>query len=241
MLKVAVCDDEKIFSDLISGCLTDIFKERSVKAELYNYVSSQLLLRDFQAENFDILFLDIDMPQSSGFDISKYVRSISLHTFIIFVSSKTELVYNSFEYTPFYFICKGDRKELYRELAHVVDKLLVFYQQEKKIAVTDIVCGKIMLATKDIVYIKSDKHYLYYSISDTAKQYTERAGLTAKEEEIGCNQIIRTHQRFLVNMRHIERFHVNAGTVLMDNGDEIPISRSMRDNVFQAYKKFKRG
>lgn len=240
MLKISICDDEKFFADLIYSYLTKILDSKSIDAELTKYTNSQMLVRDYEKKQFDVLFLDIDMPDSSGFDISKYVREKSLQTFIIFVSSKTELVYNSFEYNPFYFIRKSNQDALYNELAHVIDKLMLYYLQERKVWINDTVHGSTAICLKDIIYIKSEKHYLNYYADGMAAAYIERGSLSEKEAELNCPQFIRTHQRYIVNMRHIEKFYENPGTVILDNNQKIPVSKAMKDKAFQEYMLYKR-
>lgn len=240
MLRISICDDEKFFADLIYSYLAKILDDKSIDAELTEYTSSQMLVSAYKNKPFDILFLDIDMPDSSGFDISKYVREESLQTFIIYISAKTELVYNSFEYNPFYFIRKSTQNALYNELAHVIDKLMLYYQQEKKVWINDTVHGNTAICIKDIVYIKSDKHYLNYYADGAEAAYIERGSLSAKEAELDCLQFVRTHQRYIVNMRHIEKFYENPGTVILDNSQEIPVSKTMKDKAFQKYMLYKR-
>ena len=67
----------------------------------------------------DAIFLDIDIPEMNGFQIAKNVRKLYPDCMIIFCSSHNELVYESFEYEPFWFLCKSDYE---RKLDSVLEK-----------------------------------------------------------------------------------------------------------------------
>jgi two-component SAPR family response regulator len=73
---------------------------------IYPFSGAGALINYMDSTYFDVIFLDIDMPEITGFDAAKKVKEISPESKIIFVTSKHDLVYNSFEYQPFYFIRK---------------------------------------------------------------------------------------------------------------------------------------
>ena len=240
MIKIGICDDEKIYSEEIGSYISDILKKSGVEAKIYKYTDPKALLDEAREKPFDVLFLDIDMPLLSGFDISRIVREISPRSYIIFISAKRELVYNSFEYNPFYFICKAAKDELYRELSHVIKKLLVHYQQHRKVTVNDTSNGITVIRLQDIIYIKSEKHYLQYFVAERSEPYVERSTIAKKESELACPDFMKPHLRYLVNMNHISKFGGLINTVLMDNGEKIPIGRTFKESAMQAYMVFKR-
>ena len=152
MLNIAICDDEKLFLQFLQKSLNEIFRELSIVASIHCFSNSSDMLTHHN--NFDIVFLDIDMPQLSGFDSAEKLRAKSLDTYIIFVSSKHELVYKSFEYTPFYFICKTSPQNVYNEIKHAVTKLSSVFAQNKRIAISDAVLGEDTIYLKDIIIKK---------------------------------------------------------------------------------------
>lgn len=240
MIRIAICDNEKIYIDLIFNHLHKLLNTKAIDNLIAKYRNAKALLEDHAVTPFDVLFLDIDMPTITGFDIAREIRLSSGQTYIIFVSAKHELVYNSFEYTPFYFICKTDERALYNELVHVTDKLLLHFQQNRKVTIHDASHGVVVLRLQDIVYIQSDKHYLQYFASGRGTPYCERGILSEKSAELNCPDFIQPHQRYLVNMNHIAKFGGLLGTISLDNGAQVPISKSMKDRALQAYLIYKR-
>lgn len=240
MLRIAVCDDAVQYTELLYFYLQKVLYAKTVDASVTTYQNAKALLEDHAITPFDVLFLDIDMPAITGFDIAKEIRRTAGQTYIIFVSAKHELVYNSFEYTPFYFICKTDEMALYNELVHVMDKLLIHFQQNRKVTIHDATHGVVVLRLQDIIYIQSDKHYLQYFVSWRSTPYCERGILSEKSSELNCPDFIQPHQRYLVNMNHIAKFGGLLGTISLDNGAQVPISKSMKDRALQAYLIYKR-
>ena len=241
MLKVAICDDEKIFIDTLHAHLKPIFDTMFSETEFSTFQNAELLLRSYKTENFDVLFLDIDMPGISGFEVARAIRDVSYHTLIIFVTSKHELVYNSFDYNPFYFICKGSPDKLEADLTHVAEKISAYFRQNKNIDVTDIVAGKISVSLSDIMYIKSEKHYLlYYLKNDDGIPLKERGVLSKKEDELSSYDFFKPHQRYLVNMNFVSRFDTMINSISMSDKEIIPISKALKNSALEKFRVFKR-
>ncbi len=240
MIRIAICDDENMYLDLISDILTSTSRGKGIEATVTAYGSGEQLIRDHNEQPYDVLFLDIDMPDINGFDVARSIRVDSMRTFIIFITAKTNLVYKSFDYQPFGFICK-DSRTLESDIKKTFDSLYRFYKQDKAIEVYD---GYIREAIqmKDIIYIKSEGHYLNYIIKNSKRDepIKERAILALKEKELSQYDFAKPHTRYLVNMAYIRDVSIYNNTVSMNNGDKLPISRSCKDAFISAYMKYTR-
>ena len=131
MLRIAVCDDEKIYADMMSQYILKILAEKGIESTVKKFNNPKELLLSHEQKEYDILFLDIDMPEITGFDISESIRKTKSATQIIYISAKRELVYKSFDYSPFYFICKSTPSGLHADMKHVIDKLISHIQQHR--------------------------------------------------------------------------------------------------------------
>lgn len=238
MLRIAICDDDKIYLDIITVYITQLLNNTEVRIK--KYLNPNALIKDLQVISFDILFLDIDMPIKSGFDVSEEIRKNISQPYIVFISAKKELVYKSFEYNPFYFICKNDQTDFYQQLNHVVKKLMLHFHRYKKLTIKDTLQGETIVCQKDILYIRSEKHYLYYFIQNRNDPFLERSTITEKLVELNCPDMLRPHQRYLVNMIHIKRFGDVCSSILLNNNEEIPVSKSYRQKAIQDFMNFNR-
>lgn len=241
MIKIAICDDEKIYADLIAKFLIKSVNDSLIDVSVDTYTNSKELFSALKMTSFDVLFLDIDMPEISGFDISEELRrNNDYKTEIVYVSAKRDLVFKSFEYSPFYFICKTDYSNLKNEIEHVVDKLVKVFQQEKKVIIKDTANGEVIINLKDIIYIKSERHYISYHLVNRVYPYTERSTISDKENELASTDLIRPHLRYLVNMSHILQYGTTVNKITMDNGDLIPISKTFERDALNSYMIYKR-
>ncbi|MBQ3094282.1 MAG: LytTR family transcriptional regulator DNA-binding domain-containing protein, partial [Clostridia bacterium] len=100
--------------------------------------------------------------------------------------------------------------------------------------------GEIAVPIKDILYIQGDKHYLYYYRINDPVPLRERAMLATKEEALQGYDFFKPHRRFLVNMKYVNRFDLVLHAMTMVNGANIPISKALREEAFEAYKNFMR-
>lgn len=241
MLRIAVCDDEKIFTDNLVYRLTALFENLSVNIEISAFQNANLLIRAYRSNAFDVVFLDIDMPAISGFDAAKAIRDISNKTMIIFVTSKRDLVFDSFEFQPFYFICKSSTKSFSDDLKNAVEKIAAFSRQSRNIEINDCYAGKLLVPAGDILYIKSEKHYLLYYLNNSDDlPIRERGKLSDREVELLEYDFLKPHQRYLVNMNSIWRFDSLLNIITLVNKDKIPISKSLKAKALEEFMIFKR-
>ncbi len=241
MIKIAVCDDEIIFLSHFCELITEICTSMNLAVKICNYSRSDTLLHDHEISNFDIVFLDIDMPGISGFDTAQKIRNISLDTPIIFVTSREDLVYSSFEYQPFYFIRKNQKEKLYSSMEHVINKLFQHFSKFKTVSITNAETGVTVIPARQVIYIKSEKHYLYYYLSKgLINPLKERNSVSAISKTFDTYGIIQTHQRYLVNLCHIAKLDTLLNLITLTCGDIIPISKQYREYVIEKYIHYNR-
>lgn len=136
MLKIALCDDEPVTLDLLKNEIDALLQAQNLEYQIASYASGLSLLQDFSAKGFDVLFLDIDMPDISGFQVAEALQDSASQCRVVFVTSKRNLMHQSFDYQPFHFICKGDSSDPFPDLKRILSKLLRFYRQNYLLHVT---------------------------------------------------------------------------------------------------------
>ena len=87
MLRIAVCDDDKQMLDSLSAKISDCFSRRNESVLAEKFSSGAEFLTAHKAEPFDVIFLDIRMPERDGFDVAREICALSAKTYIIFVPS----------------------------------------------------------------------------------------------------------------------------------------------------------
>ena len=129
MLRVAICDDERNMLNFLCKRVEAEFKKHRQEVRVVPFLSVNAMLSQNMENKFDVIFLDIMMPEKSGFEATSEIRKIYDKSFIIFITSNDELVYDSFEFQPFNFIKKDSRDEIGKSISVVIQKLLLNINQ----------------------------------------------------------------------------------------------------------------
>jgi len=158
-MQIAVCDDEKVYLDCLSRKIKACFKEFEIEISLDKYLNAVSFLEQHEQNPYDVVFLDILMPEMNGLDVANRIRNLSEKTIIIFITTENHLVYESFDYRPFNFIPK-DLDIFDQKLRSVIGKLMFFLQTSKTLCF-DLPYGEIGKVTVgDIIYICSRSNYI---------------------------------------------------------------------------------
>ena len=88
MLKIAVCDDEPVYLDRIINSIKKTLNKRGVSAyHIDTYLSGEVLLADDRLFTYNVIFLDINMPQINGLEVAAKIRESRRDILLIFVTA----------------------------------------------------------------------------------------------------------------------------------------------------------
>lgn len=247
MLRIAICDDELYVAKQISKNIKKEFTKFNIRTEISIFIDGINLLNEFSKEPFDILFLDIFMPKPSGFDIAKEIRAENYDCYIIFVTAKDDLVYDSFDYRPFQFIRKEDAYEpdisknthFAKSIQYTISRLVQDIYGKQKLILQDDNQKKTYIFPREIEYIESDKHYLKYHLRD-GSILTERANISDKYIELANSGFTRIQKKYLINLSYVKQLDNEYGQVIMTSGKKLPLSRIYKPEATEAFKMFMR-
>ncbi|MCL2019570.1 MAG: LytTR family DNA-binding domain-containing protein [Oscillospiraceae bacterium] len=234
MIRIAICDDEPKALEFISKSISLEFERLGVLFSVSEFKSGNSLLDEHRKNPFEVVFLDISMPEISGFEIAKALRMETDDVFIIFITSKEELVYDSFDFRPFNFIKKEEPKAFLKRLSRIIAKLYIHIKQSSLIILELPRSEKKAIRIKDIVYIKSDKNYLEYILTNSPI-IVIRGKLTEIEETYIEYHFIRVHNRYIINMRHIKDVNFANNEIQLINDNIVEISRKYKSAFDEKY------
>lgn len=233
MLEIAIIDDEKVFVDILHNKVSALLSDMNADYRITTFVESEKLLQASSHQQFDLLFLDIDMPNITGMDIAHRIRLKNMNTEVIFVTNKEELVYDTIKYGPFRFIRKS-RLEL--EIEEALRNYLKKSGQKNVTRFFSTDNGKTSVKVIDIVYVEVQSHKLTIHLND--KTIYANGNLNDIESDIEKYGFIRIHKSYLVNFRYIEFIHQKE--VILDDGNALPLSRRKLDFVQKELMRFTR-
>jgi two-component system LytT family response regulator len=209
MLKAIIIDDEERFRTALKKILSD-FPHYKIIGEAG---SVQEALEIINSKEADILFLDIELTDGTGFDIIDKIDASDYK--IIFTTGHSEYAVKAFRYSAIDYLLKPiDKNELKNALEKVqsiqyAEKLRLQLKtlrdnkdSFKKIAVPS-QSGMEIIEIDTIMYCSSESNYTYFYL-ENGKSMLSAKVLKDYEELFKPHDFIRVHKSHLVNPKFIK-------------------------------------
>ena len=228
LMKIAVCDDQKIILREISNLIEEYSYNNlyEIKDETflnYNDLKNRI-------DEFDIFILDYKMPDIDGLTFSKMIRERFMNSkAIIFITAYPEIVYDTFEVRTHRFIQKPiDQNKFFEAL----DSYMSDISAEKKLIIKN--------GDFDIVINLDDIYYFEVSRKDTYIYYYDKCMSCRKtiqyfENELEPFNFFRIHRSYLINMNKVKEFNTNF--VILKNGEQLSVSPKRYHLLCEKYLK----
>lgn len=248
MIRTLIIEDEQKSMEMLAGIIQKNCPDLSIVGLARNVKEGVEMIESLKPE---LVFLDISMPDGSGFDL---LEKVSGHKFeLIFATASDQHAIRAIKYSACDYLLKPiDIEELKEAVNKVVQKKrsspnmenLQFLIQHLKKA--DENFQKITLPTgnayeivniKDIVRCEADGSYTTFYLADKRKLMIS-VGLKHYEELLPENDFIRVHHHHLINMNHVVRFlKEDGGYAIMSDGSKIEISRRKKETFMEKLNK----
>ena len=249
MIRGAICDDEPAVLDYLYAHISKEFKRQGTDVHIDKFTSGKDFLNAHKAKPYDVVFLDIRMPDIGGFDVANELRKLSEKVYIIFITTENTLVYDSFSFQPFDFIPKtmpsensdneNKRAFLEQHISSAIERLIPRFALNQQICLELPHGEKTFVLPSDIRLIRSIGNYVEYSIFDRGI-VKQRKKLDDVEAELSKQLFLRVHKSYIINMKFVKKISFSKSTIVMDDDSLITISKSQRKQAEAAYVKYLR-
>lgn len=232
ILKIAVCDDDLLLARIMAETIQKTFLQYNVQSEVVFYDRLTILKRQLEQKNFDLLFLDIDMPLLDGITFGKQLRASHNPVTIIYVSGHEERVFESFDAKPYFFMRKTTFLE---EIGKVVQRFVKEMENTAfhSLLVKDEKNSLLSLNIGQIVYIEGEMKLQKVFLLGQKSGFRVKSTLNHLEQELEPKGLLRAHKAYLVNSRYIRR--IESGIILLSTGVSIPLGRTKAKEFLNAY------
>lgn len=237
-MRVAVCDDNKVSLEFISRKVDENLTSLNVVHEMSNFECGMDFISQHEKTPFDVVFLDIKLPDIDGFKAAKLVKMTSEKTQIIFVTTESALVYESFDYHPFYFIPKGKPEYLIEKIRSVIGKLIDEINDNWTICLDLPHNEKKYVDSNSIIYIASKSNYI--DVVCKEGNFRMRLKLDDMLKKLPPKSFVRIHNRCILNMRYLGRIDNGRCKAILYDETELDISRSYKAEFVKRYSIFLR-
>lgn len=220
ILNCLVVDDEPLARSLIEGYIrhTPFLK---LAGECSNAIDALEMLGNIKV---DLLFLDIQMPQLNGIELSKMVKG---GTRVIFTTAFEQYAIEGFKVDAMDYLLKPIS---YAEFLKAASKAQRWFSLEKReprsiFVKTDYKIVQVELC--DILYIECEKDYIKIQKAD-GKSIMTLMSIKSIKEHLPSETFLQVHRSFIVNMNQIRTIERNR--IIFDKVF-IPISDTYREGV----------
>lgn len=246
MKKVLIIDDEKRIRDFVKRMIDSFGLELTVYTDGENVETG---LASIESIKPDIVFLDIQMPDGTGFDLLNRVKEKNFE--LIFITAFQEYAIMAIKFSALDYILKPiDEEELKTAIINAIDTIdfkkddtqyealshnLLPNQKRKLVLKTQESVHVVDLS--DIIRCEADKNYTFFYLSNGKKILVSR---TLKDfETLLSNQgFFRVQQSHLVNLDFIDRYDKQeGGSVILKDGSSVPLSPAKKEQFFTLLEK----
>lgn len=232
MYKFALVDDENMFLKILDQKLSNILFQKHVDYHLSSFNKAIDFLKTLSKENYDIVFLDIDMPDENGIDIAHRLRNLCHPPVVIFVTSKEKYMRDAFGMNVFAFIVKEKMNE---ELAPIMTDCLTYLEKNNGVTLktnqglhrfyfNDIIC-----VYSEVRKIQVITHLEVFQI------YQETLGSIV--QKLNHPQFVSPNRGSIVNLRYVSNTRKGCITLEHTNHKEYISRERIKefDRIFTNY------
>lgn len=242
-LRTLIVEDEHASRDILRNYLAKYCPNVEVIGEAENIDEALLFIRN---NKLDMLFLDVEMPYGSGFDLLEKLGNRNFE--VVFVTAFNQYAINALNKHASYYLLKPiSIDELIKAVDFVTETKIKEMELERSILIpkSNQVDKKITIPTqdgfevlkmKDIIYCKADDNYTELFLENNKKKLVSKT-LKYFEDLLRENGFARIHKSFLVNVAYIASYKKGkGGTIYLLNGKELSVSVSKKATFLSYFK-----
>ncbi len=223
-MRIAICDDQAVCLEQTLSAIRKCVSIAEARIDLFKGGLS--FLTEFKSHPYDLVFLDIEMPEIDGITLAKKLRGLSTDVPIIFLTSHIEYALEGYEVNALRYLTKPVAPNKLRDVLSVVMERM---RKERILWIrTDM--GEQKLLIKDILFMEAQNQNIL--IHTTKESFCVRYNLSNYERELAEDGFFRIHRGYLVSLSHIKS--VSKAEVTLVNRIVLPVSRTKEKHLKEA-------
>ncbi|MDR1702106.1 MAG: LytTR family DNA-binding domain-containing protein [Sporomusaceae bacterium] len=227
MYQVAICEDEKIFSEMLEKMCRDIFSDLDIEYHLEIFDSGANFLASFKEKQYDLILLDIIMPEIKGIDLARQIRTHDHNATIIFITSHQDYALEGYDVNARHYLLKPPDKSVLERLIRTdyYDKFQVRFLIFKSGS------QNLRVPLKDIICLETVGRRVAVTLPDRIVYFPGK--LSELLAKLPQTEFIRCHQAFAINLANMRE--LSQQMAIATTGQATPISRAFKKEVQKAF------
>jgi two-component system, LytTR family, response regulator len=240
MQKVIIIDDEEAGRKLIRQYLSE-YPDQIVLGDANNGVDAIRLIREFKP---DLIFLDIQMPGMTGFEVLTHLDEMPK---VIFSTAYDQYAMQAFEVHALDYLLKPYTRERFQKAMQkatqqetnnnlqpvqgLTESLLQAGKTFPEVILVQIGQKLVKVALNQVIRIEAEGDY---SMLITAQQrYLSNYGVGALEQKLNPQKFMRVHRSSIINLDFVKEIQkqISSYDVLMQNGEVVRVSRGYAERI----------
>lgn len=235
MLRIAVCDDEKIYIDNISNLVKKYSEKKSVEIDVYQFERTfDLLDRIEEGELYDAFLLDIYMPGISGMTVAEELRKRDIKVPIMFFTSSPDHAIEAYDVNAVHYLLKPLSEDRFFSAMDRVLEMITKKETEEIVLKAERMYRRILAS--DIVFAETEGNYQRIFMNNGEEI---RVRMTSAEvyDLLGkWDKFYKCGRAYIVNLGKISK--LTNKTAVMKGGSELSIPRNVMVGLKEAYFSF---
>ena len=228
--QVHICDDIEEHAlelqNLLQSLESNLRFEITLSSSADEFLGLLSSIEKGESTPWDIIFMDICMPESDGITLGKKIKELCPDTYLVFTTAYSEYAVKGYEASAYRYLLKPVKAE---DLTALMAGILADLDKKKKILIKGNK-NSTYVALKDILYISAeDKYAIVYTKNG---HFISDMSLNQYEEQLRNHGFYRIHRKYLVNVYHHRSFNDNCAN--LSDGSSLPVSKAKTG----AYRNF---
>jgi two-component system, LytTR family, response regulator len=249
-IKTILVDDEANNLQFLQSLLKDNCTSLQVMETANTAADGLLMIQELHPQ---LVFMDVDMPDMTGFEVLKKLEPLSFE--VIFVTAYNQYAMEAFEYNAVAYITKPIVTE---KLIAAVEKAIIKIEEKKytehifsllenvqqknehdKIALPTLQ-GLQFVKLSQICYVESSGNYSNFLLADNTKIMVSRQ-LGEYEKLLPADNFVRIHDKHIINLTCIKEYiKGSGGEVILENGARLTVAARRKDELLSRFEKWLR-
>lgn len=241
MYHTVIIDDDQLSRRGLRRILEQNFSEIEILGEADSVASGLQLINELDP---DLVFLDIEMPDGSGFDLLEMLRKVNFK--VVFTTSYTDYAITAFKYSAFDYIVKPVLIENVRATINRINEIPVLQEKERvevlkrtlkpengedqTIALPEM-NGFTIVRVRDIVRCEGERNYSRIFFSNGTSVLVSRT-LLDFDNLLVAHGFFRIHRSHLINLKNVNRYlKCDGGIIEMNDKTQLPVSPKFKEEL----------
>lgn len=244
MLRIAICDDDVSFLNSFSQKTTKSFTNAGQPIKVFTFSDGKGLIGKVEKEKqiFDIIFLDVEMPEIDGFQVAQRLRELGTPFMLLFMTYIEHQSREGYLYGAFRYVFKNNLEaEMIEAVSSIMKKLGYSAAEQEEITLKCRTLGvleDLTLKKEDIIFLKAEKTRRVTLKTVYSEHELLVKPISKYAELFNPPAFVPIMRSYLLNLNHVES--IDTGFFVLTGGLTVPLGvrREARKASMEKYLKF---